>query len=151
LLPVFGLFLGHFLVEAPAALRSRLGKPAAVTLALLGGAALVWTGLYAIALEGLLLTPDSRTLAAEWLRSQPNRRPSVALLRPPWYYTPPLGPGSGCVKAMRTFCVLELPSDFRVVMPPEDQAFLDPVTLRGERPDFAIANEFEYTDALRLA
>lgn len=142
LLPVLAIWAGRAVAEA--LLRSAL---------LSGGvAALVFlpTALYAAALVPLLVTPDSRSRAAAWLKARATPETTVALLRPPWYYTPPLSPGIGCVKAMRAFCLPDYPHDLRLIAPPEGTAYLSIERLREEKPEFVVVNEFEYVDALRL-
>jgi 4-amino-4-deoxy-L-arabinose transferase-like glycosyltransferase len=164
LLPVLAVWAGRLLSEAGPAWRSgirtdpedvqahgRAARPRWRLLAgVAGAAALVAMALYAGALEALLVTPDTRTEAAAWVA---DRRPgvTVGLLRPPWYYTPPLSPGIGCVKQMRNFCAPDLPADRRVVAPPESASFLSLARLRAERPALVVVNEFEYSDPLRLA
>jgi hypothetical protein len=165
LLPVFAVWVGGLLAEVarrprPAAgpegegAQPQLGTAggsARRVIAIAGVGALVWTALYAAALEWLLVTPDSRTEAAAWVAGRPAGV-SLALLRPPWYYTPPLSPGIGCVKPpMRYFCLPDMPTRVRLVAPPEMAANLEPARLRAERPELVVVNEFEYTDPLRLA
>jgi integrase/recombinase XerD len=149
LLPVLALWAGRAVAEwssAPSAQR-RFFEPLA---RLLAGAALLWTAFYGAALLRLLVTPDSRTRAAEWLRARAAPGVTVALLRPPWYYTPPLAPEMSCVKVMSAFCLPGLPRQVRLIAPPEGSAYLSPDRLHEERPRYVVVNEFEDTDALRL-
>jgi hypothetical protein len=145
-LPVLAVWAGRLLNDVFCAERSK-GR---LAILLAGVTTLVSMVLYAVALEMLLVRPDSRTEAAAWVAGQ---RPgvSLALLRPPWYYTPPLSPGIGCVKQMRSFCLPDMPAGIRLVAPPETAAYLEPARLRAERPELVMVNEFEYADPLRLA
>lgn len=164
LLPVLAVWAGRLLAElvrgpapdmgsaeagGPPPLRAAVGSWRRVA-AIAGGAALAWMILFAAALEWLLVTPDSRTEAAAWVAARPPGG-SLALLRPPWYYTPPFSPGIGCVKQMQSFCLPDLPTRIHLVAPPETAAYLDPARLRAERPELVVVNEFEYADPLRLA
>jgi hypothetical protein len=164
LFPVLAVWAGRLLAElvrGPTA-DARSGEEASLpptgaeggswrrVAAIAGGTALAWMILYAVALEGLLVTPDSRTEAASWVAARPPGG-SLALLRPPWYYTPPLSPGIGCVKQMRSFCLPDLPTRIHLVAPPESASYLDLARLQAERPEFVVVNEFEYADPLRLA
>jgi hypothetical protein len=164
LLPVLAVLVGRFLSDMTFArqlgnhsdsddVQDDGGKATArwrPAVGIAGAAALAAMALYTAALEALLVTPDTRTEAAAWIAA---RRPgvTVGLLRPPWYYTPPLSPGIGCTKQMRTFCAPDLPADRRVVAPPETASFLSLARLRAERPELVVVNEFEYADPLRLA
>jgi 4-amino-4-deoxy-L-arabinose transferase-like glycosyltransferase len=124
--------------------------PALCTAAIL---ALAWTALYAVALLGVLVSRDSRTDAATWVRKGPALD-SVGLLQPPWFYTPPLSPAIGCVNLpanfMARFCRADRPPHLRVVAP-SSAALLTTEELRTGAPEVVVVNEFEYGDALRLA
>jgi integrase/recombinase XerD len=149
LLPVLALWVGRLVAESVAT-GEGAGRRQILARAAAAGA-LLWTALYALALERLLVTPDSRTRAAAWLLSRAGPGVAVGLLRPPWYYTPPLAPGLSCVKVMMNFCLPEYPRQFRLIAPPLDGSYLPVERLREERPRYVAVNEFEYGDPLRLA
>jgi hypothetical protein len=108
------------------------------------------TLMFAVALDGVMLRPDTRTAAAEWVSSHTGPATTVALASPPWFYTPPLTPTIGLTHILSTFGTpASLPDRYPVVAP--GQGLLSAEALTDRRPDLVILSEFENRDALRAA
>src|SRR5205085_9218471 len=108
------------------------------------------TLLYTLALDGVMVRPDTRTVAAAWLTAHAIPEKSIALASPPWFYTPPLTPTLGFTKVLSLLRVPPLPPvGFTLITPA--RGLLTPEELAVLRPDFVVVSEFEDRDALRAA
>ena len=108
---------------------------------------------------------DSRDAAARYLREQVSRDHIVALATDPWYYTPPIHPTAGNVKAFglpmfggppvwdrspsRGLYQLEA---FRVLAPASTPpaGALTVAQLRLHQPEWVVVSDFQYEDSERL-
>lgn len=114
---------------------------------------------------GVLAAPDSRDLAAAYLRSEAGPAEIVALADDPWTYTPPVHPTAGSVKMGTLFGgppVWErgrpagAPPEpyqlegFRILAPRAYTGALPVPTLRQYRPRFVVMSDYEYQDPERL-
>ncbi len=170
IIPIFCLMAARLiddLLAAPPMGRTRMTRPMAAGAAVLAvGAALAST----VAHLGVLSAPDARDSAAAYLRSAAGPGDVVALGADPWYYTPPLDPSAGCVKAATPFGgppvwdrfpnasrPLIFPLGPYQVLAPDSMsengspAGALPVSrLRETRPRFVILTDYEYEDPERL-
>lgn len=115
---------------------------------------------------GVLSAPDSRDLAAAYLKANGGRDALVALGSDPFTYTPPIHPTAGCVKLGALYggppiWEQDLPesapprpfplADFRILAPRPNTGALAVPLLRQYRPDFVVLSDYEYEDPERLA
>jgi hypothetical protein len=187
------LFLGlTFLLLAPAARKYvRYVLPLVPALALLAGRLVsdglggrrrsAWIGAGALALGaasassiahlGVLAAPDSRDQAAAYLRQHAEPTDIVALGGDAWFYTPPIDPTAGCVKASQGFGgppkwepnpaagesrrdVFPL-ANYRVLAPPSlppagPAGALSAARLREHPPRYVVVSDYEYDDPQRI-
>jgi len=125
-----------------------LGKRGAIIApAALGAVVLVLTTWYAGQMVGIMMAPDVRTRAANWLRPRVTKSTRIGLASVPWYFTPPVTPHNGGEMSLKLFREWqETDPPFRVTVVGWDAA-----ALRGERPDYFVVSDAEYADRLRLA
>lgn len=144
------------LLEQP---RSRPWRTGAVALA--GAAALAST----LAHLGVLARPDARDEAAAYLRSNTLPGDIVALGSDSYFYTPPIHPTAGAVKAGVIFGGPPIwdayPRDtsrpdltpvenFRVLAPPPMTGALSTSLLERYHPRYVILSDYEWEDPLRI-
>ncbi|UCH35514.1 MAG: glycosyltransferase family 39 protein [Armatimonadota bacterium] len=147
LLTVLAVSAAYALERLREASVPKLGKWGAVVApALLGAACIFLTAWYAVQMVGIMMAPDVRTRAANWLRPQLTSTADVGLASTPWYFTPPITTFNGGLRSAADFRRWqEEDAPYRVTVIGWDAA-----ALRQERPDYFIVSDAEYADLLRL-
>ena len=119
------------------------GYLAAIVLSL----AIVCTAAYSVAIDAVFVRPDTRDLAAAWVRRNVPRGSSIGLPTIPWFYTPPLDPYFGLLEPAERYERVKEFTDYVLVV---SESEWNAGFLRRESPDYVILSEFEYRDRLRI-
>jgi hypothetical protein len=159
LVPPLLVLAGHAVDRALEPHRWRAFMAAGVALA--GMAAFAST----VAHLGVLSRPDARDEAAAYLRAQVRDGEVVALGSDSYFYTPPLHPTAGAVKAGAIFGGppvwdayppgtprpdLTLVERFQVLAPPPMTGALSIELLQRYRPRYVLLSDYEWEDPLRI-
>ena len=147
LLPVLVVSAVYALERLREASAPRLGKwGAMIAPAALGGACFVLTIWYTGQMVGIMMAPDVRDRAADWLRANVNRSTKIGLASVPWYFTPPITPFNGGLRSLAEF------HNWQQEKPPYHVIVVgwDTAALRRARPDYFVVSDAEYADLLRL-
>jgi dolichyl-phosphate-mannose-protein mannosyltransferase len=110
----------------------------------------LYTLLYSLAIDGVMMRPDNRTAAAAWLQEHAAADTPVALASPPWFYTAPVTPSIGLTKVLARLAPLVPERAAYPLLIPSREA-LTPDELATRRPRYVEVSEFEDRDALRVA
>jgi len=147
LLPVLAVSAIYALERLREASAPRLGKwPAMIAPVLLGAGCLAVTGWYSVQMVGIMMAPDVRNRAAQWLASQVKPSTKIGLASVPWYFTPPITPFNGGQRTLAEF------HKWQREHPPHRVIVIgwDAAALKRERPGCFIVSDAEYADLLRL-
>jgi len=147
LLPVLAVAAAYALDMMRQASMPRLGKWKSIPVpALLGAGLFAVTIWYSGQMVGIMMAPDVRTRAANWLRLQAPHSTRIGLASIPWYYTPPITPYNGGVRSLSEFHEWQRDNPpYHVIVVGWDLA-----ALRRDRPNYFIISDAEYADPLRL-
>ncbi len=142
-----------------------VGAPARAVGLALSLAALVAALASSVALVGVMAADDSRDRTAAWLRSNATSADIVALASDSWYYTPPIAPSAGNVKAMLQFGIIPAwetadtrppltdLGPYRVLAPrslPPEEGALPISRLEEFKPLYVVISDFEWEDPERV-
>jgi hypothetical protein len=108
-----------------------------------------YTLLSSLALNSMFNRPDTRELAANWIKKSIPEGTSIGLPTIPWYYTPPLDPEMGmAASSQQRYDASQMFTEYRLVVP-RDPGW-DTEQLEQSKPEYVVLSEAEYTDRLRL-
>ena len=151
LLPIFAILAARVSVELLSYLSAKDPSRHAsryatiVLLVLISGYSLI----YSVSIDNMFSRPDTRDLAAAWVKSNVPQGASIGFPTIPWFYTPPIDPSMGAAASGPTrFDKTTMVTEYRLVASRDTE--WDSDELLRDLPDHVIISQFEYEDRLRL-
>ncbi len=107
-----------------------------------------YTFAYSMAIDRVFVSADTRDQAVDWIRQNVPLHSSIGLPAIPWFYTPPIDPYFGMVKADERYMHICEFTDYDLVVSRSNE--WDAAFLQREAPQYVVLSQFEYTDRLRV-
>lgn len=146
ILPVIAIFAGRMAVEIYQMLKGRslvlgYGWIAVCT------AIILYTSVYAVAVDRLFTPPDPRNAAAAWFESNVQPGTTIGLPAVPWFYSPPFDSHTTAARREQRYMAMS-ESRYNLLVDPDTE--WNPSIIRDGKPEYIVITDFEYEDPLRL-
>lgn len=149
ILPPLAMLVGRMIAEVYQVVRDQSGPVIRWSWVAICAAVLVYTGIYAAALDRLFILPDTRTQAAEWFHNNVEPQATIGFPTVPWFYSPPLSPGTTAINRSDRFRGTQ-ESDYKIIVNQDPNEEWDVSLIESSKPDYVVMSDFEYEDVLRL-